>query len=118
MSCGVGHRCGSDPALLWLGCRPAGVAPIRPLSWEFPYATGVALKSKNKQTNKTTAKISTTDLFSYSREPKFVCRMHGEAKLKCRRLEQKNICFKPCKETSISCPPPPKKKPELPEPKL
>ena len=26
-----GHRLGSDPALLWLWCRPAAVAPIRPL---------------------------------------------------------------------------------------
>ena len=30
MSCGVGHRRGLDPVLLWLGHRPAGVAPIRP----------------------------------------------------------------------------------------
>ena len=28
-----------DPALLWLWCRPAAVAPIRPLAWEPPYAT-------------------------------------------------------------------------------
>ena len=27
-SCGVGHRCGSDPLLLWLWCRPAAIAPI------------------------------------------------------------------------------------------
>ena len=26
MSCGVGHRLGSDPALLWLWCRPAATA--------------------------------------------------------------------------------------------
>ena len=26
VSCGVGHRWGSDPALLWLWCRPAAVA--------------------------------------------------------------------------------------------
>ena len=37
---------GSDPALLWLWCRPAAVAPIRPLAWEPPYAAGAALKSK------------------------------------------------------------------------
>ena len=24
----VGHRCGLDPALLWLWCRLAGAAPI------------------------------------------------------------------------------------------
>ena len=28
VSCGVGPSCGSDPALLWLWCRPAAVAPI------------------------------------------------------------------------------------------
>ena len=28
MSCGVSHRQGSDPALLWLWCRPATVALI------------------------------------------------------------------------------------------
>ena len=33
-----------DLALLWLWCRMAAVAPIRPLAWEPPYAMGVALK--------------------------------------------------------------------------
>ena len=28
VSCGVGCRCGSDPALLWLWCRPAAAALI------------------------------------------------------------------------------------------
>ena len=37
MSCGVGSRHGSDPALLWLWCRLAATAPIRPLAWEPPY---------------------------------------------------------------------------------
>ena len=41
-----GHRCCLDLALLWLWCRPAAVAPIRPLAQELPYATGVALKKK------------------------------------------------------------------------
>ena len=27
-----------DLALLWLWCRPAAEAPIRPLAWEPPYA--------------------------------------------------------------------------------
>ena len=51
MSCGVGHRRGLALVLLW--GRPAAAAPIRPLAWEPPYATGVALKKtkgKNKQT--------------------------------------------------------------------
>ena len=52
MSCGVGHRLGLNPLVLWLWL--AAVAPIPPLAWELPYAVPVALKSKtNKQTNKT-----------------------------------------------------------------
>ena len=54
MSCGVGRRCGSDPALLWLWCGPAATAPIQPLAWEPPYATGVALKSKKQKAKKHT----------------------------------------------------------------
>ena len=49
MSWGVGYRHGSDPALLWLCCRLAAIVLIRPLAWEPPYATGVALKSKTKK---------------------------------------------------------------------
>ena len=33
-----------DLALLWLWCRPAAVAPVRPLAWEPPYAASAALK--------------------------------------------------------------------------
>ena len=33
MSCGVGHRFGSDPMLLWLCCRTAAAAPIQPLTY-------------------------------------------------------------------------------------
>ena len=47
MSCGVGHRCGSDLALLWLWCRPVATAAIRPLTWEPPYATGCGHKKKS-----------------------------------------------------------------------
>ena len=50
MSCGIGHRCGSDPVLLWLWRRPAATAPIRLLAWEPPYAMGAALeKTKTKK---------------------------------------------------------------------
>ena len=52
MSCGVGCRCGSDPLLLRLWCRPAAVAPIRPLDWDFPCAVSVALKSKKERKEK------------------------------------------------------------------
>ena len=49
MSCGIGPRYVSDPALLWLWCRPAATAPVQPLAWEPPYAAGAALKSKTKK---------------------------------------------------------------------
>ena len=46
---GVGLKLASDPVLLWLWCRPAAVALIRPLAWELPSAEGAALKSKQQQ---------------------------------------------------------------------
>ena len=52
MSCGVGHRHGSDSALLWLWCRPAATALIRPLAWETPYAMGAAPKRQKKKKKK------------------------------------------------------------------
>ena len=45
---GVGHRWGSDPALLCLWCRPEATAPIKPLAWEPEYAAGVALEKDKK----------------------------------------------------------------------
>ena len=69
VSCGVGCRLGSDPTLLWLWRRPVATAPIQPLAWEPPYATGAAqeiattttttTKRQNKQTNKQTNKNET-----------------------------------------------------------
>ena len=60
MSCGVGHRHGSDLALLWLWHRPGATAPTRPLAWEPPYAVGAALekdkKTKTKLNNASTKK--------------------------------------------------------------
>ena len=38
-----------DMVLLWLWCRPAATAPIQPLAWELPYATGEALGKKGKE---------------------------------------------------------------------
>ena len=49
MSCGIGHRGGSGPALLWLWLWQPATAPIRPLAWKLPYAVGAALKSKEKK---------------------------------------------------------------------
>ena len=57
MSCGVGHRRGSDPVLLrlWLWCRMAAVALIQSGAWELAYAAGAALKkTKNKKQEKVT----------------------------------------------------------------
>ena len=51
----VGHRHGSDLALLWLWCRLAAAALGPPLAWELPYAVGAALnrpKKKKKSTMK------------------------------------------------------------------
>ena len=49
VSCGVSRRHGLDPTLLWLWCRPAAAALIRPLPWELPYAAGAAIKRKKKK---------------------------------------------------------------------
>ena len=49
MSCGVGHRCSSDLALLWLLHRPEATALIQPVAWDPPYAVGVALKKRKKR---------------------------------------------------------------------
>ena len=53
MSCGVGHRRGSDPMWLWLWHRLAATALIRPLAWEPPYTVGAALESKKTKKQKT-----------------------------------------------------------------
>ena len=49
---GIGHRCGWDPALLWLWHRLEATAPIRPLAWEPLYATGAALEKAKRQKKK------------------------------------------------------------------
>ena len=41
VSCGVGHRCGLDWALLWLWCRPAALSLIGSLDWELPNAAAI-----------------------------------------------------------------------------
>ena len=52
MSCGVGHRRGSDPELLWLWPRPAAYSSDLTLAWEPPYATGVPPPKKAKDRDK------------------------------------------------------------------
>ena len=46
---GVGRRHGSDLVLLWLWCRLAAAALIRPLAWALPYDSSVAVNSKTKR---------------------------------------------------------------------
>ena len=55
----LGHRCSLDPELLWLWCRPVSTAPIRPLAWEPPYATGVALEKAKRQKKEKKRKLLT-----------------------------------------------------------
>ena len=55
MSCGVGHRHGSDLALLWLWRRPVATAPIQPLDREPPYALGMSLKRQKMKKKKVLA---------------------------------------------------------------
>ena len=52
VSCGVGCRRSSDPALLWLWRRPVATAPIGPLAWEPPYAAGAAQEIAKRQKKK------------------------------------------------------------------
>ena len=52
MSCGVSHRHGSDPALLWLWCRQVATALIGPLAWEAPYAMEAAQEMAKRQKDK------------------------------------------------------------------
>ena len=68
MSCGVGRRPRSDPTLLWLWCRPAATAPIRPLAWEPPYATGTALNRPNKQIKKPRSSLGRGEALRASRK--------------------------------------------------
>ena len=65
MSCGGDHRRSWDLVLLWLWHRPAATALIRPLAWEPPYATGVALKSQKQKQKKKSMSI---DMYYICRE--------------------------------------------------
>ena len=67
MSCyGVGHRLGSDLALLW--CRPVATAPSSPLAWEPTYATDVALKRPKKKKKKLVVHKYSGVLLSHNKE--------------------------------------------------
>ena len=49
MSYVIGCRCGLNPWLLWLWCRPAAAALIQPLAWDLAYAISVAPKKQRKK---------------------------------------------------------------------
>ena len=70
LDCAVGCRRGSDPALLWLWCRPAATAPIWPLGWEPPYSVGVALK---RQKEKKAHPVFPVSPLAPAHSPLFLC---------------------------------------------
>ena len=59
-------QCIKDPVLLWLWCRPAATVLIRPLTWEPPYAMGVALK---RQKEKVVYKVASFFSFLFRAKP-------------------------------------------------
>ena len=65
MSCGVGLRCGSDPALQWLWCRPAIVPPIGPPS----LGTSICHRFSPKKQNKTKKQKKNIFLFHFILTP-------------------------------------------------
>ena len=66
MSYGVGRRCGTDLALLWLRHQSVATALIQPLAWEHPYAVGVVLKDKKKKKRiKNASKYGLTIMFIF-----------------------------------------------------
>ena len=67
MSCGVGHRHGSDPPLLWR--KPATTVPNGPLAWEPPYATDAALKDKKTKKKKQKNLPVTSSVLTASKIP-------------------------------------------------
>ena len=52
VSGGVGCRCSSNPAFLWLWHRPEAIAPLGLLAWEPPYAPVAALEKTKRQKEK------------------------------------------------------------------
>ena len=56
--------------MLWLGCRPAAMALIRPLAWELPYAKSAALKRPKKEKRKKEKKKERKKERKFSLEPR------------------------------------------------
>ena len=51
---------------LWLWCRLAAAALIRPLAWELPYATGLPVKTKKIEKEKENNTGSISFYFSFN----------------------------------------------------
>ena len=87
MSCGVGCRLGSDPKLLWLWLwrRLVATAPIGPLAWEPPYATGVAQEMAKRQKKKTNKK---TKPFSDGQKRHHLCPLRA-----CSLVTETNVIY-------------------------
>ena len=62
--------------LLWLWCRPAAIAPIRPPALEPPYATEVALEMAKQNKTKTKIYIYIYTNNSYNSATKKQPRVH------------------------------------------
>ena len=74
MSCCVGHRCGYNPALLWLWGKPLATVPNGPLAWEPPDVMNAALKRQKKKKKKKTKKENVFILYlGRSLTWEFVC---------------------------------------------
>ena len=90
MSCGVVCRRSSDLALLWLWRRLLATALIRPLTWEPPYAMGVALEKAKRPKKKKSEKVNALDLI---RKEKIVCWGHHRMRMNLLwKCAQRKIC--------------------------
>ena len=70
MSCGVGHRRGSDLVFLWAWCRLAAAAMIRSLAWELPYARYSPKEQKKKKKLKQISKEAECSFLNHFPIPK------------------------------------------------
>ena len=76
VSCGILHRCSSDPKLLCLWYRPAATAPIRPLAREPPCAEGVALEKTERQEKEQTLNKTEVRFFTVSKKQSSMYTQH------------------------------------------